>query len=57
MESHVLNSYAPDYDAASATAELSVIVPTFNERDNVREIVSRIDRSLTGKSVGGDFRR
>jgi dolichol-phosphate mannosyltransferase len=27
---------------------LSVIVPTFNERDNVREVVARLDRCLTG---------
>jgi dolichol-phosphate mannosyltransferase len=27
---------------------LSVIVPTFNERDNVRELVARLDRCLTG---------
>ena len=27
---------------------LSVIVPTFNERDNVRELVARLDRCLEG---------
>jgi dolichol-phosphate mannosyltransferase len=27
---------------------LSVIVPTFNERDNVRELVARLDRCLAG---------
>jgi dolichol-phosphate mannosyltransferase len=27
---------------------LSIIVPTFNERDNVRELVARLDRCLTG---------
>lgn len=48
MESQILNSYAPAHRAASATAELSVIVPTFNELDNVREVVNRLDRSLQG---------
>jgi dolichol-phosphate mannosyltransferase len=40
---------------ASASAEtrgawpaLSIIVPTFNERDNVRELISRLDRCLAG---------
>jgi dolichol-phosphate mannosyltransferase len=50
MESQVLEPYTPAHRAASATAELSVIVPTFNERDNVREVVSRLDRSLQGKA-------
>jgi dolichol-phosphate mannosyltransferase len=31
-------------------AELSIIVPTFNERENVAELVKRLDRSLTGCS-------
>jgi dolichol-phosphate mannosyltransferase len=48
VESQILNSYAPAHRAASATAELSVIVPTFNELDNVREVVNRLDRSLQG---------
>jgi dolichol-phosphate mannosyltransferase len=32
------------------TAELSVIVPTFNERQNVSEIVRRLETALAGKS-------
>lgn len=31
-------------------AELTVIVPTFNERDNVSELVSRLDQCLKGKA-------
>jgi len=31
-------------------AELAVIVPTFNERDNVLELVRRLDRCLEGKA-------
>jgi dolichol-phosphate mannosyltransferase len=27
---------------------LSIVVPTFNERDNVRELVARLDRCLAG---------
>jgi dolichol-phosphate mannosyltransferase len=50
MESQVLTTYKPVQHVSSATAELSVIVPTFNERDNVREVVSRLDRSLQGNA-------
>jgi len=50
MESRVLNSYPRVDRATSATAELSVIVPTFNERDNVMEVVNRLDRSLQGSA-------
>jgi dolichol-phosphate mannosyltransferase len=31
-------------------AEFSVVVPTFNERDNISELVSRLDQSLRGKA-------
>ena len=51
MEGQVLELYTqPAHHTERATAELSVIVPTFNERDNVREVVSRLDRSLQGKA-------
>jgi dolichol-phosphate mannosyltransferase len=50
MESQVLTYETPLHSAPSATAELSVIVPTFNERDNVSEVVSRLDRSLQGEA-------
>jgi dolichol-phosphate mannosyltransferase len=50
MESQVLTYDTPLHSAPSATAELSVIVPTFNERDNVSEVVSRLDRSLQGEA-------
>jgi dolichol-phosphate mannosyltransferase len=32
--------------AESSGAELSVIVPTFNEKDNIHEVVSRLDAAL-----------
>ena len=35
-------------DARGALPAVSLIVPTLNERDNVRELVSRLDRCLTG---------
>lgn len=50
MESQTLKTYEPAQHGSSAGTELSVIVPTFNERDNVREVVSRLDRSLRGKA-------
>ncbi|MFL6713837.1 MAG: glycosyltransferase family 2 protein [Sulfurifustis sp.] len=31
-------------------AELSIVVPTFNERDNVQELVARLDRCLAGRA-------
>lgn len=50
MESQTLKTYEPAQHGSSAGTELSVIVPTFNERDNVREVVSRLERSLRGKA-------
>jgi dolichol-phosphate mannosyltransferase len=35
-----------DHEAISPGAELCVIVPTFNERDNVQELVNRLDFCL-----------
>jgi dolichol-phosphate mannosyltransferase len=35
-------------DARRAWPALSIIVPTFNERDNVRELMSRLDHCLAG---------
>ena len=47
MQSQVAN-FVSGQDVAAATTELSVIVPTFNERENVEEVVSRLDRCLRG---------
>lgn len=33
---------------ASQVIELSVVVPTFKERDNIAEVVARLDKCLTG---------
>jgi dolichol-phosphate mannosyltransferase len=33
-----------------AVAELTVVVPTFNERDNISELVSRLEQCLRGKA-------
>jgi dolichol-phosphate mannosyltransferase len=35
-------------EARGALPALSIIVPTFNERDNVRELMSRLDHCLAG---------
>src|SRR5579872_4145942 len=35
-------------DPAIATIELSVIVPSFNERDNVEPLIARLSRCLAG---------
>src|SRR5215470_11415590 len=37
-----------EYQAGGRVVELSVIVPTFNERDNVLEVVRRLEACLEG---------
>ena len=37
--------------------QLSVVVPTFNERDNVVALFRRLETALAGDNVGGHFRR
>lgn len=36
--------------APAAPLEVAVVVPTFNERDNVKELVARVERALDGLS-------
>jgi len=43
-----LDSERCDIVAGTQTPQLSIIVPTFNERDNIRELVRRLDRCLAG---------
>jgi dolichol-phosphate mannosyltransferase len=50
MQSEVAEIFVTSTDAAVRPAEFAVIVPTFNERDNVIELVSRLDRCLEGKA-------
>ncbi len=38
----------PRFSEAIKPATLSIVVPTFNERENVRELVTRLDRCLAG---------
>lgn len=40
--------FRPPANAGAKLPALSIIVPTFNERDNVRELVERLDRCLAG---------
>ena len=37
--------------------ELAVVVPTFNERDNVNPLLDHLEVALRESKVGGDFRR
>ena len=37
--------------------ELTVVIPTFNERDNISLLISRLETALDGPSLGGNFRR
>ncbi|MCG8440253.1 MAG: glycosyltransferase, partial [Caulobacterales bacterium] len=46
---HVRTAVLPQPIAETATpTQLSVVVPTYKERDNVAEVVKRLDRSLDG---------
>jgi dolichol-phosphate mannosyltransferase len=44
----VSSSAGAGADTARRPPELTVVVPTFNERDNVRELIRRLDSTLTG---------
>jgi dolichol-phosphate mannosyltransferase len=37
-----------DHGASAATLQLAVVLPTFNERKNLRSLVTRLDAALTG---------
>ena len=50
MQSQVAESAARTNGAERPVAELAVVVPTFNERDNVSELVSRLDQCLRGEA-------
>jgi hypothetical protein len=40
---------------AVSTAELAIIIPTLNERDNVALVVERLNRVITGVAWEGIF--
>ena len=42
---------------ATGLPQLSVVVPTFNERDNVTTLFRRLETALAGVSLGGHLRR
>ncbi len=50
MQSKVAELFAKTSGAEMPVAELAVIVPTFNERDNISELVSRLEQCLRGKA-------
>lgn len=50
MQSKVADLFARTNGAERAVAELAVIVPTFNERDNISEVVSRLEQCLQGEA-------
>jgi dolichol-phosphate mannosyltransferase len=41
-----ITKYQPSIQEAPQGAELSIIIPTFNERDNIREVVHRLEACL-----------
>jgi len=50
MQSEVAELFARTGAAEMPVAEFTVVVPTFNERDNVSELVSRLEQCLRGKA-------
>jgi len=50
IESRTTTLSAENGESPGQVPELSVIVPTFNERDNVAEIVQRLEASLSGNA-------
>ena len=50
MQSQMVEALARMEAAELPVAELTVVVPTFNERDNVSEVVSRLEQCLRGKA-------
>jgi len=50
MQSKVAELFERTNGTERPVAELAVIVPTFNERDNLSELVSRLDQCLQGEA-------
>jgi len=50
MQSKLADSFARPRGAEMLIPELAVIVPTFNERDNISELVSRLEECLRGEA-------
>ena len=50
MQTQVAELSAITSGAERVVAELTVVVPTFNERDNISELVSRLELCLRGKA-------
>ena len=48
MQNEVAEALPVPRGADAHVAELAVVVPTFNERDNVSEVVSRLEDCLRG---------
>ncbi len=50
MHSEVAELFARTGAADTPAAEFAVVVPTLNERDNISEVVSRLEQCLRGKA-------
>ena len=50
MQTEVAELFARTRAADMPVAEFTVVVPTFNERDNISELVSRLEQCLQGKA-------
>src|ERR1700683_2805411 len=50
MQSEVAELFARTGAVEMQIAELTVVVPTFNERDNISELVSRLEECLRGEA-------
>ena len=50
MQSEVARLFERTSGAERPVAELTVVVPTFNERDNISEVASRLEQCLRGEA-------
>ena len=50
MEGHADPSKAPQLSAVQLPAEIAIIVPTFNERENVPELIARLRTVMAGRA-------
>jgi len=50
VQNEIAGALAVPGGADTRVAELAVVVPTFNERDNVSEVVSRLEDCLRGEA-------
>ena len=56
MQNEIAEALPVPRGADTCVAELAVVVPTFNERNNASEVVSRLQDLSSGRGLGGHLR-